>query len=76
MNKIKKKIDYYMSLPYQEIIEADSVGGYVGYIPDLKGCITQAETKAEILDMLEDAKKSWIEAVLEIGGISRSRCRK
>ena len=62
---MKKNIDYYMSLPYREIIEADPAGGYVGYIPDLKGCITQAETKAEILDMLEDAKKSWIEAALE-----------
>ena len=58
---------YYMSLPYQEVIKVAKEGGYVGYIPDLKGCVTQAETKAEILDMLEDAKKCWIEAALEDG---------
>lgn len=62
---MKKDMNYYMSLAYREIIEADPAGGYVGYIPDLKGCITQAETKAEILDMLDDAKRVWIEAALE-----------
>lgn len=64
---MEKNIEYYMKLPYKEIIEASSEGGYVGYIPDLKGCITQAETKTELLDMLEDAKKGWIETALEAG---------
>ncbi len=64
---MKKDLEYYLSLPYQEVIKADKEGGYVGYIPELKGCITQAETKAEILEMLEDAKKCWIEAALEDG---------
>lgn len=62
-----KDMAYYMSLPYQEVITVAKEGGYVGYIPDLKGCITQAETKAEILDMLEDAKRCWLEAALEDG---------
>ncbi len=61
----KKTLDYYMALPYQEVIVAAKEGGYVGYIPELKGCITQSETKAGILDMLEDAKASWLEAALE-----------
>jgi len=64
---MKKNIDYYMKLPYREIVEASYEGGYVGYIPDLKGCITQAETKVELLSMLEDAKKCWIETALEDG---------
>lgn len=63
----KKTIEYYMALPYQEIIVAAREGGYVGYIPELKGCITQSETKAGILDMLEDAKACWLEAALEDG---------
>lgn len=62
-----KNLNYYMSLPYREIIEADPSGGYIGYIPDLKGCITQAETKTEIIELLDDAKKVWIEAALEDG---------
>lgn len=40
----KKTLDYYMALPYQEVIVAAKEGGYVGYIPELKGCITQSET--------------------------------
>lgn len=62
-----KTIDYYMTLPYQEVIVAAKDGGYVGYIPELKGCITQSDTKAGILDMLEDAKTCWLEAALEEG---------
>lgn len=63
----KKTLEYYTALPYQEVIVAAKEGGYVGYIPELKGCITQSETKAGILDMLEDAKKCWLEAALEDG---------
>ena len=64
---MKKDLDYYMSLPYSEVIKAAKEGGYVGYIPELRGCITQAETKAEIVEMLDDAKKCWIEAAMEDG---------
>lgn len=64
---MKKDMRYYMALPYREIIEADPAGGYVGHIMELKGCITQAETKGELLVMLDDAKKCWLEAALEEG---------
>ena len=64
---MKKDIAYYMGLPYREIIEADPPGGFVGHIAELPGCITQAETKRDLLDQLDDAKLSWIEAALEDG---------
>lgn len=64
---MKKDLAYYMSLPYQEVIIAAKEGGYVGYIPDLKGCVTQAETKSELVEMLEDAKKCWLEGALKDG---------
>ncbi|MDD2556392.1 MAG: type II toxin-antitoxin system HicB family antitoxin [Syntrophaceticus sp.] len=32
----------------------------VAEIPDLRGCITQAETKEEVLNMIENAKKARI----------------
>ena len=64
---MKKDLAYYMSLPYHDVIKAAKEGGYVGFIPELKGCVTQAETKTEILEMLEDAKRCWIEAALEDG---------
>ena len=64
---MKKDIAYYMGLPYREIIETDPHGGFVGHIAELPGCITQAETKHDLLDQLDDAKLSWIEAALEDG---------
>lgn len=65
--KMEKDLAYYMSLPYREVIEADPAGGYVGSIPELSGCITQGETKAEILEMLEDAKAAWLSTALTDG---------
>lgn len=64
---MKKDLQYYMSLPYREVIEADPNGGFVGHIVELPGCITQAETKNTLLDMLDDAKQSWLEAALADG---------
>lgn len=60
-----KDFEYYMSLPYSEIIEADPAGGYVGHIAELAGCVTQGETRAEVLAMLDDAKAAWLETALE-----------
>lgn len=62
---MNKDIEYYMALPYKVIIIPCEEGGYVAEIPDLRGCITQAETKEEIMEMIEDAKKVWILAALE-----------
>ena len=64
---MEKNLDYYMSLPYEEKIIPSPDGGYVGTVPDLPGCITQAETKAELLVMIEDAKRCWLQAALEAG---------
>jgi len=64
---VEKDLDYYMSLPYEEKIIPSPEGGFVGTVPDLPGCITQAETKAELLDMIEDAKKCWLQAALDMG---------
>ena len=36
-------------------------GGYYAEIPDLPGCMTQAETFEELENMILDAKKLWIE---------------
>ena len=64
---MNKDFDYYMALPYQEIITADPAGGYVGHIEELPGCITQGETRAEVLEMLDDAKMAWLDTALAEG---------
>ena len=63
-----KDLEYYMNIPYTMEIVPDYVeGGYTAFYPDLPGCITCAETFEEVLVMLEDAKRCWLEAELEDG---------
>jgi len=68
MKKSKKKIDYYMSLPYRiEIIPDVEEGGFTVYYPDLPGCVTVGETIESAVANSVDAKRAWIEAALEDG---------
>jgi len=61
-----KTLDYYLSLPYTlEIIPDD--GAWFVQIKELKGCMTEVDEWEEILPMIEDAKRLWIEAALERG---------
>ena len=63
-----KTIDDYMNLPYRmEIVQDTAEGGYVASFPDLKGCITCADTADEALRLAMDAKKEWIKAAIEDG---------
>jgi len=64
-----KDLDYYLSLPYAILLvpSDEEDGGWLARIPDLPGCITFGETKTEALDMLEDAKLTWISGRLEAG---------
>lgn len=59
----------YLKLPYRmEIVEDQAEGGYTVSFPELPGCITCGETIESALKNAEDAKKTWIEAVLEDEG--------
>lgn len=63
-----KDLEYYTGLNYGiEIIRDANEGGYVLSIPDLKGCMTCADSLEEGMEMLEDAKKQWLSAALESG---------
>ena len=63
-----KTIDYYMCLSYRlEIIPDSDEGGYVARYPELPGCITSGETLESAVENAADAKKAWIEAVIEDG---------
>ena len=44
-------------MKYSVVIEEDKLdGGYIAYVPSLKGCYTQADT-------LDELKKNIIEAI-------------
>ncbi len=64
-SELEKKLSYYMSLPYEIVITPSPEGGYAAKIPDLPGCITQGETRLEVLEMIEDAKRCWLTEELE-----------
>jgi antitoxin HicB len=68
MDKMNKTIDYYMSLPYPlEIIPTPAEGGWYIRVKGLKGCMTQADRWEDVLPMVEDAKRLWLEVALERG---------
>lgn len=63
-----KDLEYYMSLNYRvEVVRGENAGGYILHCPELKGCITSAETVEEGFKMIEDAKRCWFAACLEDG---------
>ena len=65
---MNKTIDYYMSLPYTLIIKPDvEEGGWFIKVNELRGCMTQADKWEEVLPMIEDAKRLWLEVALEYG---------
>ena len=64
-SELEKKLSYYMSLPYQIVVTPSPEGGYAAKIPDLPGCITQSESREEIIALIEDAKLCWLTAELE-----------
>ena len=63
---MNKNLDYYMGLNYVvEVIKNEESEGYTLYCPELRGCITSADTIEDGVAMIEDAKKCWFEACIE-----------
>lgn len=63
----EKNLDYYMGLPYTIILKKYLEGGYFAEVKELPGCMTEADTREEVLAMIEDAMKGWIELAIEDG---------
>ena len=63
---MNKNLDYYMGLNYRiEVVKDKNNEGYALRCPELRGCITCAETLEKGFDMIEDAKKEWFQACIE-----------
>jgi predicted RNase H-like HicB family nuclease len=63
----RKPLEYYLSLKYPVTFYPDPEGGYVVEIEDLPGCISQGETLEEAVEMIEDARRCWLEVAYEEG---------
>ena len=63
---MNKNIEYYLGLNYRiEVLKSKEGEGYTLRCPELRGCITCANTLEEGFEMIEDAKLSWFEACIE-----------
>lgn len=67
MNPMHKDLDYYLSLPYTIQLTLDAEGYWFAEIPLLEGCMTNGESQADALVMIEDAKRAWLTTALELG---------
>ncbi len=57
-----------MKLPYRMEITPDlDEGGYVVSYPELKGCLTCADTLEQAVLNAEDAKREWLSAAIADG---------
>lgn len=53
--------------PYRRAVQGDPDDGYLGFVPELPGCMTAGETPAEALANLEEAMAAWLETALAEG---------
>ncbi len=52
--------------PYHRVLIEDD-GAWVAYVAEFPGCITQADSAAEVLCCLSEAAAGWVEAVRYLG---------
>ena len=58
----------YLDLPYHMvIIPSENTDGFVGYVMELPGCMSQGDNWSDMYDMLREAMSLWIESTLEDG---------
>ncbi len=64
-------VEEYMHLPYHFSMVRDMSGdgapGWVVWVDELPGCISQGGTPAEAMEMAEDAMRAWLEVSLRHG---------
>jgi antitoxin HicB len=61
----RKPLEYYLDLKYPVTIEEAPEGGYFIQIEDLPGCFAQGKTISEAYEMIEVARKMWLEVAYE-----------
>lgn len=53
--------------PWNIEVKQYSDGGFFAKVTELPGCMTEADTAADVIDALEEARAEWISAALEMG---------
>lgn len=60
MSENKKSLDYYLGLKYPVQTIQNEDGSWFAKIPNLPGCMTEADSLEEVYKMIEEAKQGWI----------------
>lgn len=60
-------LDDVLSRHFRFNVLVDPDGGYVVVFPDLPGCLAQADTLAELPELVDEARRLWIEVAYEDG---------
>jgi predicted RNase H-like HicB family nuclease len=50
-----------------EPLSAADGGGFIAYVPDLPGCMSDGETPEQALANVLDAIETWVEAARDLG---------
>jgi predicted RNase H-like HicB family nuclease len=67
INQKRKPLQYYLELKYPVKLIPAEEGGFAVQIEDLPGCYSQGETAEEAMEMIEEARKLWMESMYEDG---------
>ncbi len=54
-----------MTQTFHVIIEQDEDGGYIGRVPELRGCLSQGDTLDELMGNIKEAIELCLEAQSE-----------
>ena len=65
--KVLSKFSAERSLKLTLKVEVAPEGGYFVQIEDLAGCYSQGETVTEAVEMIEEARRLWLEVAYEEG---------
>jgi antitoxin HicB len=56
-----------LARPYRKTITKTPEGTVLGEVPELPGCMTEGDSEAEALALLNDAMSEWFKTAIELG---------
>ncbi|HWY77002.1 MAG TPA: type II toxin-antitoxin system HicB family antitoxin [Verrucomicrobiae bacterium] len=56
-------------MKYTVVLQRESDGGYVAAVPVLPGCVSQGDTRVEVLKNIEEAIELYLEDIRETGEV-------
>jgi antitoxin HicB len=67
MKTVAKTVEEYLRLPYTIQLRQYEDGTFFAEVAELPGCMTEADTAEEAVEMIRDAMAGWIEVALSEG---------